>query len=52
MNYYRNTIQYNISNNEYNAMLWIIDNMYLPEHKDSTQMKEKLMKKADIVNPI
>ena len=52
INYYRTEIGYNISNTEYNSMLWIIDNMYLPEHKDSTQMKEKLMKKADIVNPI
>ena len=50
MNYYRNTIGYNISNTEYNAMLWIIDNMYLPEHKDAVEMKAKLLEKAEIVN--
>ena len=50
MNYYRNTIGYNITNTEYNAMLWIIDNMYLPEHPDSAQMKARLLEKAEIVN--
>ena len=50
MNYFRNTIGYNISNTEYNAMLWIIDNMYLPEHADNAKMKERLIKKAQIVN--
>lgn len=50
MNYYINAIGYNISNNDYNAILWIIDNMYLPEHKDNVEMKEKLMKKANIIN--
>ena len=50
MNYYRNTIGYNITNTEYNAMLWIIDNMYLPEHPDSAQMKTRLLEKAEILN--
>ncbi len=51
MNYYRNTIGYgNISNVEYNSMLWIIDNIYLPKHQDSAQMKEKLLEKAKIQN--
>lgn len=50
MNYYRNTIGYNITNVEYNAMLWIIDNMYLPEHADSSNMKAKLLENAQIVN--
>lgn len=44
MNYYRNTIGYNITNEEYNSILWIIDNMYLPEHKDSEEMKATLLK--------
>ena len=43
MNYYNSTIGYNIQNPEYNAMLWIIDNMYLPEHNDHEDMKEKLL---------
>ena len=52
MNYYRSTetIKYNITNAQYNSMLWIIDNMYLPEHKDSEDMKEKLLEKAGIEN--
>lgn len=50
INYYRNTIGYNISNTEYNSILWIIDNMYLPEHADSVAMKEKLLENAQIVN--
>ena len=27
-------------------ILWIIDNMYLPEHKDATQMKDTLVRKV------
>lgn len=46
MNYYNTTIGYNIQNPEYNAILWIIDNMYLPEHKDATQMKDTLVRKV------
>lgn len=46
MNYYNTTIGYNIQNPEYNAILWIIDNVYLPEHKDATQMKDTLVRKV------
>ena len=46
MNYYNSVIGYNIQNPEYNAMLWIIDNMYLPEHTDHVDMKERLLKKT------
>ena len=46
MNYYNSVIGYNIQNPEYNAMLWIIDNMYLPEHTDHVAMKERLLKKT------
>lgn len=44
MNYYNTTIGYNIQNPEYNSILWIIDNMYLPEHKDAAEMKDNLIK--------
>ena len=50
-NYYRNTIGYTtISPVEYNSILWIIDNMYLPEHKDAAEMKANLLKNAEIIN--
>ena len=42
--YYRNTLGYNsISNIEYNSILWILDNMYLPEHEDATLLKANLI---------
>jgi hypothetical protein len=33
----------------YNAILWIADNMYLPDNEDATEMKEKLLENAGIV---
>lgn len=50
MNYYNRDIGYNIDNDIYNSILWIIDNMYLPEHKDKVTMKENLLRKAEITN--
>ena len=48
--YYATEIGFAIRDTEYNSILWIIDNMYLPEHPDSAAMKEKLLRKAEIVN--
>jgi len=53
MNHYRTEVGYvNMSNDEYNSILWIIDNMYLPEHEDAAEMKEKLLEKAGIVGSV
>lgn len=38
-----------IQSDHYDSMLWIIDNMYLPEHEDAQEMKAKLLKNAGIV---
>lgn len=48
--YYKNVIGYtNIdTDNAYNAMLWIIDNMHLPENSDMD--KNTLLKKAGLEN--
>ena len=32
--------------NSYNAILWIVDNMYLPEHSDAASMKASLINKV------
>jgi len=50
IDYYKNVIGYtNIdADNSYNAMLWIIDNMHLPENQDMD--KETLLKKAGLEN--
>ncbi len=50
MNHYKSVIKYDITDENYNSILWIIDNMYLPEHKDHDKMKERLLQKAEIVN--
>jgi len=53
MNHYRTEVGYtNMSNDEYNSILWIIDNMYLPEHEDAAEMKEKLLERAGIVGSV
>jgi len=53
MNYYRTEIGYaNLSNTEYNSILWIIDNMYLPENEDADEMKARLLEKAGIGNSV
>ena len=49
--YYRN-IGYSIENENYNSILWIADNMYLPEHKDAEKMKAFLLSKAGITNSV
>ena len=52
-NYYRSAtntnLKYAIRDEDYNAILWIIDNMYLPE-QDSAEMRAKYLKNAGIVN--
>ena len=46
INYYKTTAGYDrISDNEYNSILWIIDNMYLPE-QDTQEMKDQLLAKV------
>lgn len=46
INYYKTELGYDrISNNEYNSILWIIDNMYLPE-QDTQEMKQVLLAKV------
>lgn len=44
--YYKNTIKYTgiDTDNSYNAMLWIIDNMYVPENPDMD--REKFLKRV------
>ena len=49
MNYYRSTIGYSIRDAEYNAILWLADNMYLPG-QDSIEMRNNLLRKAGIAN--
>ena len=50
MNYYRNTLGYTgITNIEYNCILWIIDNMYLPGTDTETE-REKLLRNAELTN--
>lgn len=39
-----------IDNNNYNAILWILDNMYLPKNVDHENMKAKLLQNAQITN--
>ena len=56
INYYNTTFSYNIDNtttytfSPYNAILWIIDNMYLPKNADAINMKAELLKNANITS--
>lgn len=49
-NYYKNIIGYNISQENYNAICWIADNMYLPKSNYSEDLKTKLLSNAGIPN--
>ena len=46
--YYKNTIGYNISDENYNAICWIADNMYLPMSEFKDALKSELLKNAGI----
>ena len=48
MNYFKDTIGYEISEANYNEICWIVENMYLPKSEYATEMKEDLLKSAGI----
>lgn len=48
--YYKDTIGYDISDENYNAICWIADNMYLPKSQYKDELKTKLLKNAGITD--
>lgn len=48
--YYADEIKYNISEENYKAICWIADNMYLPKSEYAEEMKQELLNKAGITN--
>ena len=50
MNYFKDTIVYDISEANYNAICWIAENMYLPKSEYAEEMKQDLLIAAGITN--
>lgn len=52
MKYFKDTIGYDISEENYNAICWIAENMYLPKSRYAEELKEKLLKDAGITSSL
>ncbi len=50
MNYFKDTIGYDIPESNYNAICWIVENMYLPKSEYAEEMKQDLLIAAGITN--
>lgn len=50
MNYFKDTIGYNIPEANYNAICFIAENMYLPKSEHATELKQNLLDAAGITN--
>ena len=52
MNYFKDTIGYDIPEANYNAICWIAENMYLPASEHSEEMKKDLLNAAGITSSL
>lgn len=50
MNYFKDTIGYDMPEANYNSICWIVDNMYLPKSEHANQMKQALLNNAGITS--
>ena len=50
MNYFKDTIGYDMPEANYNSICWIVDNMYLPKLEHANQMKQALLNNAGITS--
>ncbi|MGN1311017.1 MAG: Cys-Gln thioester bond-forming surface protein [Clostridia bacterium] len=50
MNYFKDTIEYDIPEANYNAICWIAENMYLPKSEFAEDLKNDLLTDAGITN--
>lgn len=48
--YFTDTIGYAITDEEYNAICWVVDNMYLPKSEHADEMKQDLLNNAGITS--
>ena len=52
MNYFKETIGYDIPEANYNAICWLADNIYLPKSEYANEMKEDLLEAAGITSSL
>ena len=52
INYFKDSIGYDIPEENYNAICWIAENMYLPKSEYAEEMKEKLLSDAGITSSL
>lgn len=52
MNYFKDTIGYDIPEANYNAICWIAENMYLPASEHAEEMKQDLLNDAGITSSL